>query len=102
VLHRVERRDPLDVLPALAGRDARDHIGPVRAIPQRVERSLRTRDTGDHDLRVLIDEDRHRYATPSSASSAARSAASSIVAAGTILGWFASARVLPPSPALLA
>ena len=39
----VEHGDALDVLPALAGRDAGDDVGPVRAVPERVEGAFAAR-----------------------------------------------------------
>ena len=85
---RVEDRDPLDVLTALARRDAGDDLRPVVAVAERVERPLVPGDALDHEARPLVDEDAHAVAP---ARSAASSAASSMFAAGTIRGWAASA-----------
>ena len=43
VADRVEDRDALDALAALAGRDAGDDVRPVAEVPGRVERALAAR-----------------------------------------------------------
>ena len=55
----VEDRDALDVLAALAGRDARDDVRPVGAVAERVERALAAGDALDDEARVAVDDDRH-------------------------------------------
>jgi hypothetical protein len=55
----VEDRDPFEVGAALAGGDARDHVGAVRAVAQRVERALAPGRALDDELRVVADDDRH-------------------------------------------
>src|SRR5439155_17694784 len=96
----VEDGDPLDVAPGLPGRDPGHDTRAVRAVPKGVERALVSRDALHDQLRAGIDEDAHA-AFPPVASSAARRAASSMVAADTIRSWFASARILLPSSALV-
>ena len=55
----VEDRDPLEVLAALAGRDAGDDVRAVGAVAQRVERALAPGRALDDEPRVLVDDDRH-------------------------------------------
>ena len=55
----VEDRDALDVLAALAGRDAGDELRAVGAVAQPVERALAAGEALDDELRVLVDDDRH-------------------------------------------
>ena len=85
LLPAVEDGDPLDVLAALARRDAADDVGAVAAVVQRVEAALAAGDPGHAQARALVDEDRHQAAAPTArpeASATTFSAASSIVAAG--------------------
>ena len=55
---RVEDRDALDVLAALAGRDAGDEVGAVVAVAQPVEGALAAGQARDDQLRVAVDDDR--------------------------------------------
>src|SRR4029450_131684 len=96
--HRVEDRDALHVHAGLAGGDSGHHLGAVRPVPQPVERALTAGQSLHHDAGCVVDEDRHQAAL---ARSAASCAASSIVSAGTIRGWFASARIVRPSGAFV-
>ena len=72
--HGVEDRDPLDVLAALARRDACDDVRAVRTVSEPVESPLRAGEALHDEARLRIDEDRHQ-----AASSTARRAPSSIV-----------------------
>ena len=58
---RVEDRDPLDVLAALAGRDAGDDLRAVGAVAQPVEAALRAGQALDDEARVVVDDDRHYF-----------------------------------------
>ncbi len=86
----VEHGDALDVLPALAGRDAADHVGPVVAVVERVEGALAAGDPGHAQARGLVDEHRHQACAPTpsrpAASATTISAASFIVVAACTLG----------------
>ena len=55
----VEDGDPLDVLAALAGRDARDDVRSVAPVAQAVEPSLAAGQALDDEPRVVVDDDRH-------------------------------------------
>ena len=55
----VEDRDPLDVLAALARRDAGDDLGAVALVAEAVEGALGAGQALDDELRVLVDDDRH-------------------------------------------
>src|SRR6185295_11081683 len=92
VVDRVEDRRALDVLAALAGGHAGYEVGAVVLVVEAVEAALAAGQAGDHELRVLADEDRHQPA-----SSTTRSAAPSIVFSTCTFGRFASARILRPS-----
>ena len=59
VRDRVEDGDPLDVLAALARRDAGDDVRAVGAVPQPVEAALAAGQALDDEPRVAVDEDRH-------------------------------------------
>ena len=59
VVERVEDRDALDVLAALAGRDAGHHVGPVAAVVEGVELPLTAGDPRHAQARVLADDDAH-------------------------------------------
>src|SRR6266508_4274454 len=96
--HRVEDRDALHVQTGLAGGHSGHHLGPICPVTQPVERALPASQSLYHDAGCVVDEDRHQAAL---ASSAARCAASSIVSAGTIRGWLASARMVRPSGAFV-
>src|SRR5207244_4101196 len=65
---RVEHRDALDVLTALAGRDARNDVGAVSLVAQTVEAALAARQALDDEARVVVDDDRHQRWTPLSTS----------------------------------
>ena len=78
LLDRVEDRDALDVLAALARGDAGDHVGAVVAVAQPVEGALAAGQAGDDELRVVVDDDAHQPLAPL-ASSTTFSAAPSIV-----------------------
>ena len=97
VVEGVEDRDALDVLAALAGRHAGDDLRAVALVVERVERALAAGDARHAQARVVVDEDAHRAATPSRASSTTFSAASFIVVAAWTLGSAASARMRRPS-----
>ena len=56
----VEDGDALDVLPALAGRDAGDELRPVGAVAEAVEAPLGAGEPLDDEPRVVVDEDRHQ------------------------------------------
>ena len=58
----VEDRDALDVLAALAGRDAGDDLRAVGAVAQAVEAALAAGEALDDELRVAVDDDRHSAA----------------------------------------
>ena len=60
---RVVDRHALDVLAALARRDAGDEIRAVRAVAQPVEAPFGAGQARDDELRVGVDDDRH-YAAP--------------------------------------
>ena len=75
--HRVEHRDALDVLAALAGRDPGHHLGAVGPVAQAVETPLAAGQPLHDHLGLLVDEDAHLASTP--ASSTALRAASSMV-----------------------
>ena len=57
--HRVEDRNALDVLAALAGRDPGDDVRPVVPVPRAVERALAPGQTLDDEARLVRDDDRH-------------------------------------------
>src|SRR4051794_24016349 len=97
VAEGVEHRPALDVLAALARRDARDHVGPVALVVHRVERALAAGDARDDQARVVADQDAHACA----ASSTTLRAAPSIVDSEWTLGRFASASSLRPSTSLV-
>src|SRR4029077_17464760 len=83
LVDRVEHGDPVDVLAALSGRDARHDVRAVALVVRRVERPLPAGDAGDAEAGVAVDQDAHAYAStlvPAFASSTTRFAASSIVA----------------------
>src|SRR5580704_5423076 len=94
----VEHRDALDVLAALARRDAADHLGAVVAVAERVERALAPGDPRHAQPRVGIDEDAHAEAA---ASSTTFWAAPSIVDSVKTIGRFASASSWRPSTSLV-
>ena len=56
---RVEDRDALDVLAALARRDAGDDVRAVGAVAQAEEAALAPGQALDDEPRVAVDEDRH-------------------------------------------
>ena len=56
----VEHRHALDVLPALARRDAGDEVRPVAAVAEAVEPALGPREALDDEPRLVVDEDRHQ------------------------------------------
>src|SRR5205807_4568356 len=58
---RVEDGDALDVLTALAGRDAGDEVRAVRTVAQPVETSLAAGEPLDDEPRVVVDDDRHYF-----------------------------------------
>ena len=60
VRDRVEDRDSLDVLAALARGHAGDDLGAVALVPEPVERSLGAGQALHEQLRVLVDDDRHQ------------------------------------------
>src|SRR5215213_5965620 len=95
---RVEDRHSLDVLTALAGRDAGDEVGPVGLVAEAVEGALAAGQAGDGELRRAVDDDAHD-APP--ASSTTRRAASSIVFSWCRFGRSASARIRSPSSELV-
>src|SRR4051794_11302127 len=92
VVERVEDRDALDVLAALAGGDAGDDVRPVVLVVERVEGALTAGDAGDAQLRVVVDEDGHQPA-----SSTTFFAAPSMVASVYTFGRSASASSARPS-----
>ena len=55
----VEDGNPLDVLAALARRDAGDDLRAVALVAQAVERALGAGQALDDELRVPVDDDRH-------------------------------------------
>src|SRR5439155_7386792 len=55
----VEDRNALDVLAALARRDAGDDVRPVGAIPETVEAPFAAGQALHHEARVAVDDDRH-------------------------------------------
>ena len=55
----VEDGDALDVLAALARRDAGDEVRAVRAVAQAVEAALAAGQALDDEARVVVDDDRH-------------------------------------------
>ena len=55
----VEDRDALDVLAALARRDAGDELRAVVAVAQAVEAPLGAGQARDDEPRVVVDDDRH-------------------------------------------
>ena len=57
--HRVVNRNTLDVLPGTARRDARNDIGAVVAVAQRVEGALAAGDALDNQARFLRGNDGH-------------------------------------------
>ena len=61
--HGVEDRDALDVLAALAGRDAGDDLRAVALVPEAVEGALGAGQALDDELRLLVDDDRHQPAS---------------------------------------
>src|SRR3954447_9585580 len=95
VVERVEDRDPLAVLAALARRDAGHHARAVVAVVERVERALAPGDAGGAELRAVVDEDAH------APSSTTRRAAPSIVDSACTLGRSASASSRRPSSSLV-
>ena len=97
---RVEDRHALDVLAALAGRDAGDEVGPVGAVAQAVEGALAAGQAGDDELRARSPTMIDISALPS-ASSTTRRAAPSIVFSWCRLGRSASARISSPSSELV-
>src|SRR5690606_10824716 len=72
----------------------REHLGGVLG-------ALAAGDALDDDLAVLGQEDRHCVQAPAAASSAALSAALSMVSTWVTSGWFASSRIRRPSTTLL-
>ena len=56
---RVEDRDAVDVLAALAGRDAGDDVRAVVAVAQAEEAALAAGQALHEQARVAVDEDRH-------------------------------------------
>ena len=56
---RVEDRDAVDVLAALAGRDAGDDVRAVVAVAQAEEAALAAGQALHEQPRVAVDEDRH-------------------------------------------
>src|SRR5204862_8035130 len=52
-------RDPLDVLSALAGRDAGDDVRPVRPVAESVEATIAPGQALHDEPRVAADDDRH-------------------------------------------
>src|SRR5205807_5424771 len=102
VMERVEHRDAVHVLSALARGHAADHLGPVVAVAKRVERPLATGDPGHAQPRVPVDQDAHAAAVSASrANSTTLAAAPSIVAAMCTLGRLASASSRRPSSSLV-
>src|SRR5690606_26804824 len=91
----------LDLLACLAGVDTADHVGAGGEHAGGVLGALGARHALDDDLGVLVEEDSHRCQTPAFASSAALSAAASMVSTRCTPGSFASSRILRPSSALL-
>ena len=57
----VEDGDALDVLAALAGRDAGDEVRPVGAVAQAVEAALAAGEALDEEARLAVDDDRQAY-----------------------------------------
>src|SRR4029450_7832657 len=97
--HRVVDRDALDVVTRLARRHPRRDLRAVGAVAERVDRSFVAGDPLDHELGVGTDEDAHAAAP--FASDAACSAASSMVAATTMRGCAASARIVGAASAFV-
>src|SRR5919202_2110041 len=98
VVERVEHRDAVDALAALARRDAGHDVRAVALVVQRVERALAAGDARDADARVVVDEDAHApTSAPAFASSTTRSAAPSIVDSTCRFGRSASASRRRPS-----
>src|SRR5215217_511688 len=91
LVHRVEDRGAVDVLAALARRDARDQVGAVALVVAAVERALAAGQAGDDELGVGSDEDAHP------ASSTTFAAAPSIVCSTCTFGSWASERILRPA-----
>ena len=60
VRDRAEDRDALDVLAGLAGRDAGDDLGAVRAVAEAVEAALAAGEPLDDETGLGPDEDRHQ------------------------------------------
>src|SRR5205085_1600820 len=102
--HGVEDRDSLDVGTTLAGRHPGHDLRAVVPVAQGVEAALPAGEPLDDDPRVLVDDDRHQASppfAPALASSTARPAASSMVAAGTSPSFGLAARMARPSSALV-
>src|SRR5215212_198092 len=96
VVERVEHRDALDVLAALAGRHAAHDVRAVAPVVERVERALAPGDAGRAELRAGADEDGHQ-----AASSTTLVAEPSMVASVWTLGRSASASSARPSLSLV-
>src|SRR5205085_4373134 len=56
----VEDRDSVEILAALAGRDAGDDVRAVVPVPQRVEGAFAAGCALDDELRLIADDDRHQ------------------------------------------
>ena len=75
----VEHRDALDVLAALARRDAADDLRAVGPVAQAVVLALPAGEALDDDLGVGVDEDGHaQFPFPSASATAARAASSMV------------------------
>src|SRR6185436_18915889 len=100
--HGVEDGDAVDVLAALAGRDARDHVGAVAAVVAGVKRAFAAGQAGHDELRLGADQDAHAVSRSRSLASATTSAAApSMVCSTWTLGSSASASSRRPSLSLV-
>ena len=100
----VEDRDAVDVLAALAGRDAADDLRAVVAVAQAVVLALPAGQALDDDLGVLVDEDRHdRFLSSRSRARRphGRRRAWSVPTGSLAAGMPASSRIWRPSSAFV-
>src|SRR5690606_11545787 len=93
--------DVLDRRAGLAGVDAADDVGAGLEHEGGVLRALTARDALDDDLGVGVQIDRHVFVPYAFASSAALSAAPSMVSTSVTSGWLSSLRIARPSSTLL-
>src|SRR5215203_3028845 len=87
--HRVEHRDVLHLVAALARGDAGHHLCPVVAAAEGVERALLAGDALHEQARVVVHPDRHDYAPPFAAATTFSAASAMSLAT---MNWNAASR----------